>query len=256
MKKPPEVKSDRSSPYTLFKFRDINKYSIDSLIMGTLYFSSPNKLNDPFDCKLDIIKAIENAAKYLSKQGSPKDSENLHYLLGNIILFDKLQRKIDSVGVCSFSLKLNDALLWAHYSNKHKGMSILYDFPEAFLIDGNKFIGISKVSYKKNPLRDWFISIANQLPMQNDDLAVELVKNILTAKSPNWRYEKEARIIGWNPGVLKIEKTFIKQICFGLETPNEDISLIKEITSHYKEEVKLYKAIRASGDFGIRFKKI
>ncbi len=252
MAKSKDVKSDR-----LFsKFRDIDKYSIDSLIMGTIYFSPPNKLNDPFDCKLDISKAIENAAKYLSKKSSGEDSYRLNDLLKKNSFFDKFQMKISKIGICSFSLKLKDVLLWSHYSNKHKGISILYQFPYEFLDDGDKFIGISEVFYKRNPLKDWFISIANQLPMQDDELGIELAKKILTAKSPKWRYEKEARIISRSQGVLSIEKSFIKQICFGLATSDEDISLIKEITSHYKQKVELYRAIRASSDFGIRFKKI
>ncbi len=46
----------------LFKFRSINKNFIDSLVMGTIYFSTPKRLNDPFDCKIDIKKSIIQAS--------------------------------------------------------------------------------------------------------------------------------------------------------------------------------------------------
>jgi len=256
MGKRKEIKSDQSAPFRFFKFREINKYSIDSLIMGTLYFSPRDKLNDPFDCRLDIKKAIKNAAKYLSKQGSGKDSANLIDLLNNNSFFDKLQTIIGNIGICSFSLKLNNVLLWSHYANKHKGISILYEFPMDFLNDKDKFIGIPDVTYNNNSLQKCFINIVNQLPMNYSELAIELLKQILAAKSPSWKYEKEVRIIRSNPGLLKIEKNFIKQICFGLDTQDEDVALIKEITDNYKEKVQLCKAIRASSDFGVRFKKI
>lgn len=115
---------------------------------------------------------------------------------------------------------------------------------------------MSEVYYTKNRLKEWFIRIANQFPIKDDDLAIELAKIIFTSKSPNWKYEKEVRIIRQKPGLLKIEKDFIKEIYFGLATPNEDIALIQEITSHYKEKVQLFRAVRGSNDFGIGFKKI
>ena len=38
------------------KFRQINKRLIESLITGEVSFSSPENLNDPFDCQIDIKK--------------------------------------------------------------------------------------------------------------------------------------------------------------------------------------------------------
>jgi hypothetical protein len=255
MKNPNKVQSDQSEPYRFFKFRGIDKYSIDSLTNGTIYFSPINKLNDPFDCKLDIIKSIKNAARYLSKQSSTKAAMLLD-ILKNSSFFEELQIKLSNVGICSFSLKLNEAFLWSHYSNRHQGMAILYEFPEEYLDDGSRFIGISDVIYNLNPLKDFFVSISDQLPMHNNMLSIELAKRIFTAKSPCWRYEREVRIIKNNPGILRIEKSFIKQICFGLNTSDEDIERIKEIISHYIDKVQLCKVIRATSDFGMRFKKI
>jgi hypothetical protein len=124
------------------------------------------------------------------------------------------------------------------------------------LDDGIKFIGISEVFYKNNLLTNWFVGIASSLPMQAEALSIELSKVIFTTKNPKWKYEKEARIISHNPGLLKIRETFIKQICFGLNTSDEDIELIREITNSYKEKVQLCRIIRSKTDFGIAVKKI
>jgi hypothetical protein len=118
-----------SDNYRFFKFRDINKNSIASLINGTIYFSPLDKLNDPFDCNLDIKKAILNAAKFLKTENSIK----LFELLKNDTLIESLHKKYRRIGICSFSLKLKDVLLWPHYANNHKGMCILYEFPMQFL---------------------------------------------------------------------------------------------------------------------------
>ncbi|MCP4747990.1 MAG: DUF2971 domain-containing protein [Desulfobacteraceae bacterium] len=124
------------------------------------------------------------------------------------------------------------------------------------LNNGNKFIGIVKVTYEKNSLTNWFIDFAKKLPIESDSLGVELAKNYLAAKSPDWEYENEVRIIKSKPGSLKIEKDYMKQIFFGLNTPDSDIDLIKNIIDHYNHEVDLYRIVRTDSDFGITEKKI
>jgi hypothetical protein len=146
--------------------------------------------------------------------------------------------------------------LWSHYSNNHEGISILYEFTEEYLNDGKIFVGISDVSYQKDTLTNWFISIANRLPMDFGDLLIELAKIYFTAKSPEWLYEKEVRIISRRPGLLKIEKSFIKQICFGLNTSSEDMELIREITKNYEHSVQFCKIRRSDNDFGIYAEEI
>lgn len=45
----------------LYKYRDVNKYSLKNLKDGTLYCASPSSFNDPFDCKggLDIFSFLQ-----------------------------------------------------------------------------------------------------------------------------------------------------------------------------------------------------
>ncbi|NQT54834.1 MAG: hypothetical protein HQ551_01240 [Desulfobacteraceae bacterium] len=101
---------------TLFKFRSINKYLIDTLVKGTVYCVRPIRLNDPFDCQVDIKKATENAISRLSG----KKKQNLVKLSKAKDLFDKIQKDIKSVGICSFSLVLEEPLLWSHYADQRQ----------------------------------------------------------------------------------------------------------------------------------------
>ena len=112
-----------------FKYRDINKYSLDSLVKGSLYFASPEALNDPFDCKLDIQKSLLLAIKKLNSEQNRK----LVDLVKDEQFYEKIQKAISRIGVCSFSLDTKNVLMWSHYSNNHKGMTILYRFPEEYL---------------------------------------------------------------------------------------------------------------------------
>jgi hypothetical protein len=240
--------------YRYFKYRHINKYSIDSLVKGNLFFAAPEKLNDPFDCRLDIRKSIQNAASKVSDE----KASLLYNFLKIEELLKRLQAAISQIGICSFSLDPKNVLMWSHYADAHKGMSILYDFPEKYLNDGEKFIGISDVSYEQDSLTNWFMELSGSLPIKSTDydIAIELTKKLMTIKSPDWEYEKEVRIIRPKPGVLKINKEYISQICFGLHTTDCDIELIREIVSQYNHKVNLCKVVRTKQDFGIELVEI
>jgi len=237
--------------YRYFKYRTINGNLLNSLNEGTLYFPPQNKLNDPFDCELDIKKAINNAIK-LSK---PEQAKKLGELLSDSKRLDNFQENIDKLGICSFSEEINDSqtLLWAHYANDHKGICITYEFPESFLNDENNILGTSRVTYKPNSLTEWFVELGGELPVSDKELITTLLIRVLTAKSPPWEYEKEVRIIRSEHGLFKIEKEHIKQILFGLHATDTDILKVRDAIKVYEHEVKSYKAIRGDDDFGINY---
>ena len=219
--------------------------------MGTLYFSPPDKLNDPFDCNINVKQSILNAAKELTGINAAK----LNDLAEDNKLFDKLNTDINELGVCAFSLDLLNTIMWSHYANDHKGVSILYDFPESFITDEcNKLLGVATVNYEPDSLMNWFKCIANQIPdeLNFEDFVIKLAQRIVTVKSPAWKDENEVRILRTEIGTLKIPRSFIKQICFGLRTPKQDIELVSKITEGFKHKVQLCKIEKSvDSDFSI-----
>jgi hypothetical protein len=117
-------------PFSLYKFREItdtktgriNVRLIDSLVNQSLYFAKPDTLNDPFDCRIDLQKAIERAA--LSATGDRKNF--LSSFLGNPEFLRIWKSTFDSIGVCCFSRTIEDTLLWTHYADDHKGVCLGY----------------------------------------------------------------------------------------------------------------------------------
>jgi len=45
-----------------YKFRRIDKYTIESLVTPSLYFARPSELNDPFDCQINLDITLAAAA--------------------------------------------------------------------------------------------------------------------------------------------------------------------------------------------------
>jgi hypothetical protein len=234
--------------YHFFKYRKIDQRFLNSLEEGTIYFAPPKKLNDPFDCRVHIRNALANALKL----SDDEESKKLRKLIDEDYLIDTLQNDIDSLGICSFSLNLMQVEMWTHYADNHKGACVLYEFPEEFLVDpGNEIFGVSNVCYEKDSVTKWFSDIIKKLPIDFDEFIMELAKRLVTAKSPCWIYEKEVRIIRKSRGSFKIPKSFIKQICFGLQTPEADVLRVQGITKNYESNVSYCQIRKDNSDFGI-----
>jgi hypothetical protein len=119
-----------SADYWYFKFGPINKHLIESLVSPGLYFAGSKALNDPFDCHLDLHSSFARAT--LSATGRRK--EWLTTTRDDEAFFKKYEQRLASVWVCSFSLDSSETLLWSHYADEHKGVCLLYRFPESFIL--------------------------------------------------------------------------------------------------------------------------
>ena len=241
------------SDYVIFKFRAINKRLMVSLINGELYFSQPSCLNDPFDCRVDVLKALDNAIL----QSSSSSQDTLTKLRGMQGFFEKVQADTAQVGVCSFSLELNNPLMWSHYADEHRGVCLMYRFPETYFYDTqDRILGIDRVEYGTSPLTDWFVGRAPSLG-SFDDFGADLVTKILTIKAKPWEYEQEVRILRRTPGTELLAQNHLRQICFGLEASKADVGLITKILKQGQCDLTLCKMVRCSDtDFGLRAEEI
>jgi hypothetical protein len=240
--------------YRFYKYSKINNHFLKALEEGTIYFSRQKDLNDPFDCELDIEKAIKNAATAIS-DGKAKKLRDLLKTSGE---FERFQANVDKLGIFSSSGAMDEfqTLLWAHYADNHKGVCVLYEMPMEFLDDEDNILAVSKVAYGQDTLTEWFKALAKKLPVSHKYLITELLKVVLTAKSPPWQYEGEVRIIRPSSGSFEIDKSFLKQICFGLQSSDKEIEKVKSAIKGYKTKIDLYRAIRGGTDFGIEYTEI
>lgn len=236
----------------MHKYRAINKYLLEGLVNSTIYCASPNKLNDPFDCRVNITDAVSHAILKL-----PDDKKKILVKVVSLVGYiDRLQADTSNVAVFSGSTVVDDPLLWAHYADEHRGLCLAYDFPESFLDNPDEILGVAPVEYGDNPLTEWIIQNA---PIKKDDMSdftLGVVKKVLSIKSLNWAYEKEVRIIREQEGVFEIEKDHLKQICFGLNAPESDIKLIQRLVKDAGYSVNYCRIIRSKSDFGIEIAEL
>jgi len=232
-------------PFSLFKFTSINKWLIESLINRTLYFATPDKLNDPFDCRIDIQKAIERAV--ISATGDRRDF--LSSFLTNPEFIKNWRATFDKMGVCSFSKKTIEetpleTLMWSHYAKEHRGVRLEYQFQGVSLKPD--ITTAQDVEYLDDPLVPWLVDNA---PMDMTEFVKGLAIRYLRTKSPAWAYEQEARIIRQEFGSFKFQDVLLTEVCFGLRTPQGDIDLVTKLAQSYCSGVKFSQMKRGETEF-------
>jgi hypothetical protein len=150
-----------------YKFLD-PQFGLKSLYEGRLKQSRVNELNDPFELlPYDLTDSDIRRAFLKTRDDIHKDR-----------------------GVACFSASWRDPVVWAHYSDKHRGLCLGFEVPE---IDGNpESDECHPVTYVPQPLQ--FPADFADLP---DSERFAIVQRVLFTKYKNWAYEEEIRL--WAP---------------------------------------------------------
>lgn len=266
-----------SSLFRSFRYRPINDFLWDSLIEPHLYFSDPDQLDDPYDCRVNILdtlaRAVNDSSFRLRKafrhpgstivellqslgiqQIRSQRQSVLQRLLDAPGFLEQIQNDMTTFGVCCFSRTLHNALMWSHYADGHKGVCLYYEIPAIFIVNpANGMFGYSPVTYGDDALFDWLVATNELQALSALDAAIHIMKRALTVKGKDWLYEEEARLIRPARGTMKIKPEFLKQICFGMRTSDEHRARMRAIVHERYEDNVAFSQIRHKGkkDFGI-----
>ena len=134
-----------------------------------------------------------------------------------------------------FSTDVNNALMWAHYTNKHKGFCVEYDLyktdNKAFLINLHPVIYSERRASVPTSLFD-LSDISNIKVSTTDESIVDLFCAMLT-KSNVWNYENEWRLLLYDEIEELTENKFkidcISKIILGCRIEEKYEQEIKEI---------------------------
>lgn len=189
-------------PPRLYKYQSYNVQTLDNLKNRCLWFSKPEKFNDPFDCtivpvieemsrddwqvhfdkfRMKASNKVDFDAKYLQK-GRPNDNFKSFTIEESRKTIQKQKNiMLQKRGIVCLSEKVDDNLMWGHYADGHRGFCLEFDttyepFSKAFqVIYSDTFPTL-------NP--------AGVLVRRN---LKQLMSNSIT-KSSEWSYEKEWRL--------------------------------------------------------------
>lgn len=235
-------------PNTIYQYRSINKYLIDSLKTNTLFFSNPFDFNDPFECRPAQFVAKANDVKIYKKfllnsefQQNIDFAKNLKpdlHTAGWLLQANHNMSK--KIGVSCFTTKCDDVLMWSHYADSHKGICLIID-----TLSDPEFIGnIRKVKYVK--IREKFNYLRTP----------DMIYDFFSKKYIKWKYEDEVRIFKLEKGPHSFKKELIKGVIFGCNTSVRQKNKIRKILIANGYTCEFYQAITSYNDYSFKIDKI
>lgn len=211
-----------------YKYRPYTKYLIESLKDETIELTSPTTFNDPFDCP--IIELLNNDEKVsgLIRQAY-NDCLKIACFSANTKLpdyDDNKQKLVQEEKQCGSTPEYCNELMWAHYTDSHKGVCIKYHFPNSLtqLADGKDGV----ICYFKD------VSYSSQDLHQYSGKDSINLYDAFFLKGEKWAYENELRLLLFDikgrSGFHSISaKNCIEAVYFGLKCPQEHRDKIRDI---------------------------
>lgn len=222
----------------LYKYRELNDFTLESLKENYFWASSKEKLNDPCECYY-TTESYEKVIRFTSKI-SPK-SEKATIALSNSL--NTIQEMSKGLGIFSLSKSYNISSLWASYASNHTGICIEYDLEE--LISKNRSLyQYFDVAYSNTP----------------PDIGVEdfqgmtLLQKMFGTKHHDWDKEQEFRIICDKQGKNHHRSDAIRSIIFGLRISEENEHEVMKLLAN--RNIQFKKLINNDKSYHLDIKNI
>jgi len=273
-----------------YKYRSINKNSIDSIINNTIYFSKYSDFNDPFEFSTPFpnLKTLYTRVSggvdnlYRDKKLSLKNYIQLKEICSEIVSdarhdLDKaharIKKMMNTFGIYCLSEVNDEILMWSHYADNHRGFCIGFNSlnesftprPNIFklnyteeysdLNDPSLVLEFYEEMYYQNahlPESEWHEKYVNLMKKVKVIDDWKMACAVMTDKSSRWAYEREFRLISRSSGLKTFKPEHMESITFGLRTSHEDRKQIMEACRNSnKQHVKYFQAKKAPGGFGL-----
>jgi hypothetical protein len=251
-------------PSKLYKYQSCDEYALNNLKQKQLWFSKPEKFNDPFDCDINFnITDIsdENIGKLFvfflesspdttafnekySKEGKfntrfRDDVVTFAIAATNIVKARQWKKR----GIACFSENNDNILMWSHYANGHQGFCLEFDtnFAPFKQIDKRTLLQVNyprSNSYPDLSLND----IPHQLPL--------FVETQLGTKSLFWSYEHEWRIFADEGNkAYTFEEGALIAVYLGSKMKNEDKTIIQ--TTLADSSIRIFQMEKSRTEFKV-----
>lgn len=252
-----------TTPATLYKYESFSAQSIENLKNQVIYFESPSRFNDPYDCALfPSINAPTDAeveqirSYYLAKPDLDENTRTqfknasvpgLRGMLlgiGQDVVDREVQHFLSQRGVSCFSERPDNLLMWSHYADHHKGFCL------EFKTDSEPFQKVRQVKYSEQ------MPAFDLMPMLCDQDSEQVI-DLFCTKSLDWQYEREWRAIHKEAGTAyTYPSDALAGVYFGPEASFTSLEIIALVLAGQNEHVKLWKGKRSKSDFSVNFETV
>ena len=219
----------------VYKYRGLESFErdVETLMENRIYASTFDKLNDPFEGIFD--DQISTMISFIEKVFEA-DGNDVREKLKVITEYKS------RLGVYSLSKSFENELLWAHYSDSHKGFCIEYELnglKEKYLIP--PLVNELEVDYKLSP----------QKIVPEDFKQLNLfLRKLFATKSEEWEYEDEIRLLFDKSGLKDYHPSTLTGIYFGAELEDKNRHILIDSLTNF--DVKFYEIYREKDSFKLR----
>lgn len=235
-------------PKTVYKYRDLSDWTYKIIENKSMWFAKPDTFNDPFDCNLSEVTTYEASDflnfidKFQEISLIQKKEITRQYQLNPYGIINKIvnSRKIlNEKGILSLSKNNSNILMWSHYANCHKGVTLGFDMH----INLEFFLDPVIIDYcdsynATNYLKDGF----------------GMIKDNISKKSTYWKYEEEIRIYKPQSGLHEFIPNALQEIHFGCKVEDNEINkFINHCKQNDFDHVKFFKAQIKHSYFSLDF---
>lgn len=213
-----------------------------------VFFPSPLKFNDPFECRPSCTwhrkgKELRDYIGKLVRERFPhssrpvrrqriKEGEKRFLKNQDCHMNDLFERFLNDTGLYCLSEISDNILMWSHYANGHDGVVLEFDRTKAYSL----FYDALGVHYSEEYPR------ANLMELGEP----EDYNNLLLTKSTDWVYEKEWRVIkSPNEGgsqKYKFSNELLTGVILGARIEPQNQKLVLEWVRDYPSEVKVFRS--------------
>lgn len=264
-------------PPVLYKYRSWNDYTKDFLAKGEIWLSSPSDFNDPFDCqicaKIDTASPakLRKALMRKLKRSAPhlRQDQRERIVRKRVLKFcdheemrlekEKWKNRLnENRGVYSLSATCSNLLMWAHYSQEHKGICVG--------LSTTKLLDVSDMIFTEHDIPGALVKVeyAEDYPiidvLADDYESGEWMDKAVSIKSLDWKYEEEYRLI------IAAESISERKCCLPVDSITEviigvrsDEPMKKEVLSLLREHnlnAKIFQAELADLKFGLKLRPL
>ncbi|PSW14799.1 DUF2971 domain-containing protein [Photobacterium sanctipauli] len=226
----------------LFKYRPVDKNSLNILINDELYFATSSQFNDPFDSQLSPSEYIQS----FESLGMNDQASEL------VVLEKTLQKRFEIMGIYCLSSHDDNLLMWSHYGDSHKGICFGFRNDLHYYVRTDGPVSCEEVDYL-NPGEHVYTTLymaLNSGSRFHDDEFVNsikkrqaLFKTAFTKKHKNWEYEQEVRLLCDDSGILKFNPLALESVTFGMRISEQDKETVLTLLTLPKwSHVKVYQA--------------
>ncbi|AVI67577.1 MULTISPECIES: DUF2971 domain-containing protein [Shewanella] len=276
----------------VFRYRTMNKNTMNEVLNEEIWHSTIDGLNDPFEFPITLdwsnLKDCDNGVlvKYaLHFKILPTNEMTAYFLDGMsdkvreivVLNLDKLKSSLPEyyggLFVACFSKNMRSPLMWSHYSDGMKGVCIAYDRSR---LEESEQYDLHPVQYNETPLKldythlhmvdavdefKYFDFVNNEHSLAKGFLVRLLSYDYLYQKHKRWSYEYELRNIidpnnsRSNPKfghAISRPKGAISAIIIGSKMKKIHINMVNKYCDFH--DIPIYVASPKFDDYSVKIK--